>query len=272
MRISILFFVILLSLISNISQAAPIQGLVLYFQFDEGEGNTTKDLSGNGNDGTLMGQPEWVDGKNGFALQFSGERNSDYVEVPDNPSLTPAQELSFAAWIYFDTFIGSGGIVSKYIGAGSQRSYTMHLHHDNPLGLAVDCSADGSYQAGVTAVSVGTEAGALVESEWQHVAMTFRAKDMLRLYVNGEMKAEGGADPVDALFDNDVPLLVGNDFQLGGSHRAGQPREFTGIIDEVAIFNRVLSEAEIQQVMNAMIMPVESVGKLAAAWGAIKKL
>jgi hypothetical protein len=102
--------------------------------------------------------------------------------------------------------------------------------------------------------------------------MTFRAKDVLRLYVNGQMKAEGGTDPVDALLDNDVPLLIGNDFQLGGAHRAGQPREFTGIIDEVAIFNRVLSEAEIQQVMNAMIMPVESVGKLAAAWGAIKKL
>ncbi len=155
MRISILFFVILLSLISNISQTAPIEGLVLYFPFDEGEGNTTVDLSGNGNDGTLVGEPEWVDGKNGFALQFSGERNSDYVEVPDNPTLNPAQELSFAAWIYFDTFIGSGGIVSKYIGAGNQRSYTMHLHHDNPLGLTVDCSANGAYQAGVSAVSVG---------------------------------------------------------------------------------------------------------------------
>jgi len=271
MKIPILFSVISFLLIANISQAAPIKGLVLYFQFDEGDGDTVEDLSGSGNDGTLVGEPEWVAGKSGSALQFSGERNADYVEVPDDPSLNPGAELSFAAWIYFDTFVASGGIISKYIGAGNQRSYTMHLHHDSALGLAVDCSSNGAYQAGVAATSVNTEAGVLVESEWQHVAMTFKAEDMLRLYINGEMKAEGETDVIDALFDNNVPLLIGNDFQIGGAHRAGQPREFTGIIDEVAIFNRVLSEDEIQKVMDGAILPVESVGRLAATWGSIKE-
>ena len=69
--------------------------------------------------------------------------------------------------------------------------------------------------------------------------------------------------------DNNTPLMIGTDFQVGGAH-SGQAREFTGIIDEVTVFNRALSDEEIGLVMNGLIMAVDSYGKLAVTWGAIK--
>jgi hypothetical protein len=271
MRVWIFILTILAFCSLGYAIAAPIQGLVLYMPFDEGDGDETEDVSDNNNNGTFVGKPKWVDGKIGKALEFSGEENKNYVEIPDGPSINPQEEITCAAWIYYDTFIGSGGIISKYIGAGNQRSYTIHMHHDSVNALASDISSDGAYSAGVTAVSVGTEAETLKEGEWQHIAMTFKAGEFVRLYINGEMLGEEDAAPVDNLFDNDVPLIIGNDFQIGGQHRAGQPREFTGMIDEVVIFNRVLSDDEIISVMNGDIMPVNPQGHLAVTWGDIKK-
>lgn len=258
-------------LFASFSYGAAIKGLVLYLPFNEGKGDVAQDLSGNNNNGVLKGQPEWVKGKDGFALKFNGEQNKNYVEVADHPSLNPKTEITCAAWIYFDKFIGSGGIISKYIGAGNQRSYTIHTHHDNALAMASDCSADGTYSAGVTAVSVASES-VMKERKWHHIAMTFVAKDSIKFYIDGVKSGEAKTDFMANLFDNTVPLLVGNDFQIGGAHRAGQPREFTGIVDEVAIFNRALSDAEIQKVMNGQILAVESNGKIAISWGAIKGL
>lgn len=250
-------------------QAAPIEGLILYLPFDEGQGDTVQDLSGSDNHGTLKGKPKWVKGKEGSAIEFNGQENSNYVEVPDHPSLNPNTEVTCAAWIYFDEFQPTGGIISKYIGAGNQRSYNLHMNHDLPLAATSGCSSDGAFQVGTSTTTAETPADTLKEGQWQHVAMTFKAKELLRIYVDGELKVESKADATDHIFDNNTPLLIGTDFEIGGVHN-GQPREFTGIIDEVAVFNRALSEDEIRMVMNGLIMPVEPRGKLAVTWGAVK--
>lgn len=275
MRVLVLTFTVIfvcLAISSSLLNAAPVDNLVLYLTFDEGNGEVAKDLSVSKNNGVLKGSPKWVKGKTGSALQFNGAENKNYVEVPEHPGLNPAEQITCAAWIYFDKFLGSGGIISKYIGAGNQRGYTMHQHHDNALSIGADFSSDGIFKAGVSAVSSGTDAGTLKEGEWQHVAMTFKAKDTAKIFINGVMKAEAKADFMANIFDNTVPLLVGTDFQIGGSHRAGQPREFTGIIDEVAIFNRALSEDEIKSIMGGVMgaSTVESYEKLATKWGNIK--
>jgi hypothetical protein len=257
--------------IAALGQAAQLVGLVLYLPLDEGKGDIVEDLSGNDNNGTLMGNPKWVNGKEGSGLQFSGEENANYVEVPDHPSLNPATEITCAAWIYFDEFQPTGGVISKYIGAGSQRSYTLHMDHNNALAIASDCSSNGAYQLDVCATSAGTPADTLRAGEWQHVAVIIKAKEFVRVYVNGEMKGEADASTVEVLFDNNVPLLIGNDFEIGGAH-SGQPREFTGVIDEVVIFNRALSEGELREVMNGSFMSVEPCGNLAAMWGVLKEL
>ncbi len=55
-------------------------GLIAHWSFNEGFGFTANDSSGNGNTGTLVNGPAWVDGKLGKALDFSG--SNDYVLIP----------------------------------------------------------------------------------------------------------------------------------------------------------------------------------------------
>ena len=243
-------------------QSAPIQGLVLYLPFNEGSGKIVKDLSGNNNDGALIGSPKWVKGKFGMALQFNKAENKNRVEVEDNPSLNPASEISCAAWIYFDNFQNSSGIISKYAMAGNQRSYIMFLAHSVDLAVEWACSGDGAF--GGNALSVKSPAGSLEQGKWQHIATVFKAKQFQRIYINGELKVDE-AITFDRLFDNTAPLLIG---------QYENANEFTGIIDEVVVFNRALSDAEIKSVMDGQfgIATIDSRGKLASVWGEIKKL
>ncbi len=74
--ISVLILICLSAIISS-SEAVLTDELVLCFSFDEGRGNTVKDLSPEKNDGTIQGNPKWVDGKFGKALYFDG---STWVE------------------------------------------------------------------------------------------------------------------------------------------------------------------------------------------------
>ncbi|MBC8234349.1 LamG domain-containing protein [bacterium] len=253
---------------ASLSMAVQEESLVLYFPFDEEKGDTANDASGNNNNGTFQGEPKWVEGKHDSALQFDGAENKNYVEIPDHPSLTPEKEITIMAWIYFDEFHNTCGVISKYVGAGNQRTYNLRMHHTDNLALSSECSSNGSFQLGVSTTEAHTPAESLKEGEWQHVAMTFKAKDFLRLYVNGEMKADSKADATESLLDNNVPLMVGTDFDPGGAHGAN-PREFTGVIDEVAVFKIALSDEEMQQAMEN-VMAVELKEKLAISWGKVK--
>jgi hypothetical protein len=264
-----LLLISLLAFSASPSMAVQEESLVLYFPFDEGEGDTANDASGNNNNGIFQGQPKWVKGKYDSALQFDGAENKNYVEIPDHPSLTPEKEITIMAWIYFDEFHNTCGVISKYVGSGNQRSYNLRMHHTDNLALSSECSSNGAFQIGVSTTEAHTPAGSLKEGEWQHVAMSFKAEEFLRLYVNGEMKADSKASATDHILDNNVSLMVGTDFDPGGAHNAN-PREFTGIIDEVAVFNIALSDDEIKQAM-ATIMNIEATGKVATSWGRIKR-
>ena len=270
MKERLLLLVILSLLLSSVAVAANDPSLVLYFPFDEGKGDIANDASGNNNNGKLIENPKWVEGKYGFALEFSGTENKNHVEVPDNPSFNPQKEITCMAWIYFGKWEPTGGIISKYTGAGNQRSYDIHMHHDRNLSFTSGCSSNGAFQVGVSTTEASTPAGTLKEGTWQHVAMTFKAEEFLRLYLDGEMAAESDASATDHLFDNNTPFMVGTDFAIGGAHN-GQPREFTGIIDEVAVFSKALSDTEIKQAMKS-IMEIELKGKIAALWGRLKRI
>ena len=74
--------------------------------FDEGKGNSAKDDSGNANDGELNGDPEWVDGKFGKAINFDGAK--DYIQIPDSSSLDIEDEISIVVYINFNQFKDQG--------------------------------------------------------------------------------------------------------------------------------------------------------------------
>ena len=70
--------------------------IVGIWKFDEGKGDTTKDVSGNGNDGTLINKPKWVDGKFGKALEFDG---SSFVDMGNDESLQFDGNVTIVFWV-----------------------------------------------------------------------------------------------------------------------------------------------------------------------------
>jgi hypothetical protein len=90
--IYLLSFILVLSVAGSASA-----DLVAHLSFDESSGNVAHDTSGNGNDGTLNGDPQWVAGRVGGALDFDG--SGDYVEIPR----IVQDDFTLAAWIKTDT-------------------------------------------------------------------------------------------------------------------------------------------------------------------------
>ncbi|MHC4700363.1 MAG: hypothetical protein ACYTFQ_07290, partial [Planctomycetota bacterium] len=79
-----LFYLISLVLVLGTAGSSSAD-LVAHWKFDTGSGSVAYDTSGNGNDAGFVGDPQWVPGKSGGALEFDG--SSDYLEVPFSESL-----------------------------------------------------------------------------------------------------------------------------------------------------------------------------------------
>jgi len=222
---------------------AVTAGLVGYWTFDEAdmEGETIKDVWGN-NDGTLVGDPATVEGKVGKALEFDG--TDGYVEIPDDESLQLWNAHTLEAWIY-QKESRSSRIIDK-IGAGTANGLHLDTHPGTTLrSCAGDCvSSADDYTL----------------EEWHHVAITFDEGNV-NLYIDGAMVGEGS-----------VPSpLAGNDLSLRIAADSNGQNLFLGIIDEVRVYNRALSEGEINQNMNAEGLAVASpVHTLPFIWGKIK--
>ncbi len=215
--ISLIFFVLLLSLAPTGTTKAELVG---WWRFDEGSGTVANDSSGNGNDGTFNGDPQWAAGMLGGALEFNG--TDDYVEVPDNESLHLWERFTLAAWIY-QVESSSSRIIDK-IGAGTANGPHLDTHPGTTLR---SCSG----------TCVSTAADYTLE-EWHHVAVTFDEGDV-KLYIDGSIEGEGSAPS--PLAGNSLSLRIGADSD-------GQSL-FHGLIDDVRVYNRALTEAEILAAM-----------------------
>ena len=236
---------------------------VLYFTFSANTGKVIKDESNNGNEGKIQGGVKWVKGKYGTALEFSG-KVGDFVEVEDNATLNPAKEIAYMAWFMSDKYDNTRGIISKYWGPGGQRTYNLRLHHKIIGALSTEVSSNGQFQLGVSVTDVHSEA-VLKDGQWHHAAISFKAGDFLRMYVDGKLANESKAAATKTLFDNETPLKIGQDFNEDAT------RFFNGIIDEVAIFNRALTQAEIKTAMEGDIMMVDPTGRLPIIWSKLKR-
>lgn len=252
----------LMLLLVGFQAIAQKDALVLYYTFDENSGDTVEDLSGNGNDGAINGA-EWGAGKYGSALTFV-RADRDFVLVEDDSTLNPTAEISYMAWFVSENYTNANGIISKYTGAGNQRSYNFRLHHTLPNALSTEVTSNGAWQPGVSATDVHSTT-ILNDGQWHHGTITFKAGDFLRMYVDGELVDESAAGATESLFDNNTPMRIGVDFN------DEDKRFFDGSIDEVAVFNRALTEEEIQTAMKGDILAVNAAGKLPITWGRLKE-
>jgi alpha-mannosidase len=202
------------------------------YPFSEGLGSTTADVSGNGNGGTITAAT-WAPGKYGQALQFNG---SGYVTVADASSLDIASAGTVEAWIRLDSLNVWHGIVAKG-GANLLTAHNFGLEVTNTN--RVECGiGNGSSSNTVTSTST------LASKTLYHLACVWTGTQM-QLYANAV--ANGSSSQTITPAGNSAPLSIG---QYGGN--ADRTR---GLIDEVRIYRRALTQSEVQTDMNAPIAP-----------------
>ena len=214
----------------------PPEGLVSWWDADAVSGTTASDIQ-DGNDGTLMNGATTAPGKVGDAFSFDGL--DDYVEIPDSTLLqfTPSTPFSIDGWFSVDAFDEqeSESILAKWGSAYGQFGYGLVVNRDRKLQFSLD-----PYGVANRKNAIGTTT--IAEDTWYHFSATYDENTkLMKLYLNGVLEASTVSTVVGTV--SDTPLYIGKTvFEYG---------EFTGLIDEVEIFNRVLSASEIQAIYNA---------------------
>ena len=242
--------IILLIAGEGILSFAQDEHTVLLYTFESGTGKTVKDLSGNGNDGELMG-PKWGEGNPGGGLTFGGNAPRDFVEIPDSESLDLVEGLTIEMWLYLEAWSTAGGT-----GATKETTYKVGPRSDKKvlIRMTTDKHAWGA------AVAAGKTDMPL--KKWAHIAGTYDAKSGdAKIYIDGVLDGEG------KIGGNITP----NDDVLWLGRGAGPFLE--GRMDEVRISNIARSEQEIQELMNKGIegvLAVKPQNKLATTWGKLK--
>ena len=207
--------------IAFIDEVGPTFGLVAWWNFNEGSGLIAYDVSGNANNGTLANSPTWTAGIVGPALNFGGSEAS--VSIP-NSSLFDfgTGDFSFSSWVKPSSVTTLNTIAE--IGL-----YTA--------GILIRPSS-GYLQVYIQSTGYTSQFPfSMVAGNWYHV-IVLRDNTSLKVFINA---IQSGTSPTST--DNIAVNSVG---YIGRSaHTTGQ--NFLGIIDDVRIFNRALSTAEIEQ-------------------------
>jgi hypothetical protein len=232
----VVFLAVVLSVAGSVSA-----DLVAHWPFDDGSGTVAVDVTGNGSDGTLNGDPQWVVGKIGGALEFDGD---DYVDCGDQDILNfGTNDWTVAAWIKTTqpdpdrgTIFANGGDNSGGI------RFTLATHEANPnhITLTTDDNSTKSQALGQTVV---------IDGEWHHVA-GMREGTTTSVFVDGVLDGT-----------NTVPdgyNLSGSsqtDAYIGAIDGAADPavvaleKYYVGIIDDVRVYDTALTQDELQAVM-----------------------
>jgi hypothetical protein len=204
-------------------------GLVAAYGFEESSGSTVVDGSPYGNTGTIVNATRTTAGKYGQGLSFNG--TTAYVRVPDAASLDLGSSGTIAVWMLQTAALPHAGLVHK----GERSDFADEAYSFQHDGTTRRLRA---YLNSATATVSITGATALPLSAWRHVALTWDAAGQ-RLYVDGVLDntRTGGLSVT-----NSAGALF-----IGAQYPNGYP--FQGTLDEVQIYNRTLTQAEIQQIM-----------------------
>jgi len=211
------------------AQQAVVDGLVSFWTLDETDidGDTVKDIVG-GNDGTMQGKPKIVPGKIKQGLEFDG--GSDFVDCGGDDSLNLTEALTIELWM-MPSSAGEGGPnagpICKAIAGGS---WSWQLRYNAPgrfMGFQFNAG-------GHKWVSVKQK---LKPKEWYHITGTYDGSDAV-CYLNGVEKDKISMPAINSSND---PILIGQD---------GWGNIFDGVVDEVRIYDRALSESEVKQNYN----------------------
>jgi hypothetical protein len=205
-------------------------GLVLYYSFDKDEGGKVTDKSGKGNDGRVVGAKWTEKGKVDGAYEFQPKDGEGYIEVRNDTSLSPPVAMTMAAWVLINEFPGvsdAGWVITKWENSREDKALSINGKKKAVFGLfglspnPIDSSLD------------------LRTHQWYHLVGVYDGKK-LRLFINGNLTKE--ADVTGAMRSSNGSLFIGSNHD-----RRDFGSEINGLIDEVMIWDRALSEKEVEQ-------------------------
>jgi tetratricopeptide (TPR) repeat protein len=207
-----------------------LAGLIAWWKFDEKDGRTAADSSGNGRDATVQGDPSWqpAGGKVGGAIALGGD--GDFLDVDDESAFDFTGGVTVAAWVKVNAFDKPWqALVTKGDG-------TWRLQRNNETNtLEFACTG--------LQIANGNQYGSLFgtreigRNEWHHVAGVYDGKRM-SLYVDGALDASQEA--WGTINVNNAPVQIGANTEM-------QDRFWNGLIDELRIYNYGLPEAQIKE-------------------------
>lgn len=256
---SVILSVILILVFTSSLYALDKNGLVLYLSFDEGDGEVAMDASDYGNDGELIGGAEWVEGKFGTAVHLP--EAGDFVEVPTSESLDIIEEITMEIWANVDS-IGADPYCSFITKCTADLLGAYMLHVDGSAGqVAIDplVFIDSSYGQWPSA------SGAAPFGEWHYFAASYDGSEY-KTYVDGELVSTFQRNPGGEIDQSEANVAIGRDnrYAIPGT------RFMDCILDEARIWNRVLTDEEILEAMEGILLSVDPEDLLTATWGGIK--
>ena len=227
-----------------------VEGLVAYWAFDETDGDTASDSSLNGHDGTLVGDPQWTeDGYFGGGLVF--DQDGDEVDVPFHADLNQ-ETFTICAWANAATGgTGHRAVISSRDDS-PQRGYIFYATPNNTWQF---WTGGGGWKS-VQGPTVNLD-------NWEHLAGVY-SDGSQKFYVNGELVGE--RDDAAISINTTHEFLIG----AGANETPNHNYRFRGTIDEVCLFDRVLDDGEIGELMKSNPTAVEASGKIAVTWGQLK--
>jgi hypothetical protein len=197
-----------------------VKGLFSHWKFDDGSGTTATDSIGT-NNGTLSGNPTWTAGRFDGAISFDG--TDDYVSVAPIVPLI-GNTVTAQAWIRTSEYAGIWNPILTQ--SAGNYGYYFYVASSRPSFYIV---VGPSYVQAISSETINTD-------QWYHVAGT-NDGFKLKLYVDGQLE------------DSDTStgfLGVNNNAYIG--YEPASPLYYYGLIDDVRIYNRAVSESEFQDI------------------------
>lgn len=211
------------------SQASLDEGLVAYWEFDEGEGNIAFDSTDNMNDAVLVNHPTWVQGKYGTAIRFSGV--DSFAWVKSNTILNPLS-ITIAGWVKANQPNVTHAIMTQWWFKWGK----IYITSSNQLTWQWIDSNNITHDITTLPFQIDT---------WFHFAITFDGNTgNANLYLNGDLK--GSTKAKDIARGNNFTIIIGGDTERV---KRGVPYGldfFNGLISEIRIYNRALSDSNVE--------------------------